>query len=109
MDEGERYWLDDSETEVLIEENERFQRVNALVEMIAETFGEPAHDDDGHWWTLGEIAACLQQRYRSQDTRTLSIRSIGKVMNYPRFHFSSKRRAQGMVYWLAERPAMPSR
>ena len=109
MDEGERYWLDDSETEVLIEENERFQRVNALVEMIAETFGEPANDDNGHWWTLGEIAACLQQRYRSQDTRTLSIRSIGKVMNYPRFHFSSKRRAQGMVYWLAERPAMPSR
>ena len=109
VDEGERYWLDDSETEVLIEENERFQRVNALVEMIAETFGEPANDDDGHWWTLGEIAACLQQRYRSQDTRALSIRSIGKVMNYPRFHFSSKRRAQGMVYWLAERPAMPSR
>ena len=101
--EGERYWLNDEETATLIEENERFQHVNALEEMIAETFRKPADDEEGRWWTLGEIAAHLQQRYRSQDTRTLTLRAIGRVLNIPRFHFDSKRRPQGMVYWLAER------
>ena len=103
VNDGERYWLNDEETATLIEENERFQHVNAIEEMIAETFRKPAAEEEGRWWTLGEIVSHLQQRYRSQDTRTLSIRSLGRVMNIPRFHFDSKRRTQGMVYWLATR------
>ncbi len=123
--EGERYWLDDEETAVLMNDNERFQRVNALEEMIAETFCRPVVNatgmeeqplslpkggsrdaTDGRWWTVGEIAACLQKRYRSQDTRSMTLRAIGHALNARRFGFESKRRAQGMVYWLAERLAV---
>ena len=100
---GERYWLDDKETQVLIAENECFQRVNALEEMIAESFCKPDDTQEGHWWTLGEIMAHLRKRYRSQDTRTIDLRSLGRTLNLPRFRFDSKRRPQGMVYWMAER------
>ena len=101
--EGQRYWLDDEETQVLIGENERFQRVNALEEMVAETFRKPAHQDEGHWYTVSEISQVLQQRYRSADTRNMTLVKLGHVLNYPRFAFESKRRTQGMVYLLIER------
>lgn len=100
---GERYWLNDEETQILNAENERFQRVNALEEMIAETFRKPASDGEGAWWTLGEVSEKLKSRYRQQDLRQLSFAALGRVMNYARFGFESKRRTQGMVYRLVER------
>ena len=100
---GERYWLDDEETRSLIEDNERFQRVNGLEEMIAETFTQPSGDDAGRWWTVSEISQRLQERYRSQEIRNSSLATIGRTLSLPRFHFESKRRPQGMVYKLAER------
>lgn len=108
VDDGERYWLNDEETATLISENDRFQRVNALEEMIAETFCQPDEKagKEGRWWTLGEVADMLKNRYRSQDTRTMTIQAIGRVLNSPRFHFANKRRMHGMVYWLAERLAV---
>ena len=103
VQDGMRYWLDDEETATLISENERFQRINALEEMVAETFRCPASDEGGRWWSVKEIADCLQQRYRPQDTRNMTLTSLGRVLNIPHFHFESKRRGQGMAYWLAER------
>jgi predicted P-loop ATPase len=100
---GERYWLNDEETRSLIEDNERFQRVNGLEEMIAETFTQPSGDDAGRWWTVSEISQRLQERYRSQEIRNSSLATIGRTLSLPRFHFESKRRPQGMVYKLAER------
>ena len=101
--EGERYWLDDEETQTLINENERFQRVNGLEEMIAETFRCPANEEEGRWYTVGEISNVLKNRYRNVDTRNMTLQSIGQVLNYPRFHFESKRKARGMAYCLALR------
>lgn len=100
---GERYWLDDSETEVLIEENSRFQHINALEEMVAETFCRPVSEKEGRWWTLGEAIRLLQQRYRSQDTDSITFNALGRVFKLPRFGFKDKRRAHGKVYWLMER------
>lgn len=100
---GERYWLNDEETQTLISENERFQRVNGLEEMIAETFRAPQPNEEGRWWTVSEVGNTLQQRYRSQDTRNMTLQSIGYALNASRFGFESKRKAQGMAYWLKER------
>ena len=103
MLDGERYWLDDSETEVLIEENSRFQHINALEEMVAETFCRPVSEKEGRWWTLGEVIRLLQQRYRSQDTDSITFNALGRVFKLSRFGFKDKRRANGKVYWLMER------
>ena len=102
VNEGRRYWLNDEETRRLIAENERFQRVNALEEMIAETFRKPVNADEGKWYSVSEISQLLQQRYRNADTRDIKLQRIGQVLNIPHFGFESKRRAQGMVYLLAE-------
>ena len=99
---GERYWLNDEETQTLISENERFQRVNGLEEMIAETFRAPQSNEEGRWWTVSEVSNALQLRYRSQDTRNMTLQSIGYALNASRFGFESKRKAQGMVYWLKD-------
>ena len=101
--EGQRYWLDDGETWVLIQENERFQRVNGLEEMIAATFRKPAGPEEGRWWTVPEISELLKSRYRSADTRGMTLSAIGQALNIPRFGFDSRRRSQGMVYLLMER------
>jgi hypothetical protein len=52
---------------------------------------------------VAEISTLLKQRFSSADTRALTLSSLGQVLNYPRFGFESKRRAQGMVYRVVER------
>jgi len=101
--EGERYWLDDDETQVLMQENDRFLRVNGIEEMIAETFRKPTDSEAGRWWTVGEVSQLLQQRYRTADTRNITLAKIGQVLNLQRFDFDSRRRNHGMVYLLEEK------
>jgi len=101
--EGQRYWLDDGETRMLMQENDRFVRVNGLEEMIAETFRKPTDVASGRWWTVSEISQLLLHRFRSTDTRDITLTKLGHVLNHSRFGFESKRRAQGMVYLLQEK------
>ncbi len=103
VNDGHRYWLDDRETAELTEENARFQRVNGLEEMIAQTFAKPAGADEGRWWTLSEVSDLLKQRYGGGDTRGLTLQAIGYTLNIPRFGFDSRRLSQGMTYLLALR------
>ena len=101
--EGQRYWLNDEETQALISENDRFQRTTGLEEMIAETFRKPTASETGRWWTVTEISERLKSCYRSADTRNMTLSTIGQTLNYPRFGFENKRRAQGSVYLLVEK------
>ena len=98
---GERYWLSDDETAVLISENDHYQRICALEEMIAETFHKPADGEKGQWLTVGEIYKLLSARYHSADMQQASLTRIGRMLSLPRFAFESKRRSQGVVYWLS--------
>ena len=99
---GERYWLNDAETQVLIAENERFQRINALEEMVGETFRRAENNEEGRWWSLTEVSDKLKDRYRNREVQNIALSTLGQVMNYPRFRFDSKRRSQGMIYRLVE-------
>ena len=99
---GERYWLNDEETQVLIAENERFQRINALEEMVGETFRRAENNEEGRWWSLTEVSDKLKDRYRNREVQNIALSTLGQVMNYPRFRFDSKRRSQGMIYRLVE-------
>ena len=96
---GERFWLNDSEIAMLIKENEPFQKLNDLVEMIGETFRSPRDDEQGKWWSLGEISQELAGRYHNFDVDT-PLQKIGSALNDVRFNFKSKRTAQHMEYWL---------
>ena len=46
---GARYYLNDEEIARLIEENERFQRIDSLAEMLSNLFRKPAADEKDTW------------------------------------------------------------
>ena len=98
----ERFWLNDKEIQTLIEENEPFQRLNDLVEMIGETFRSPKANEHARWWSLGDISQLLASRYPNFDTDT-SFQKIGNALNDVQFNFKSKRKTKHMEYWLVEK------
>ena len=99
---GERFWLNDSEIAILIKENEPFQRLNDLVEMIGESFRCPRENEQARWWSLGDISQLLARRYPNFDPET-PFQKIGSTLNDVQFNFKSKRKAQHMEYWLIEK------
>ena len=99
---GERFWLNDSEIQTLIEENEPFQRLNDLVEMIGETFRRPKDKELAKWWSLGDISALLASKYQNFDPET-PFQKIGNALNDIQFNFKSKRTTKHMEYWLIEK------
>jgi predicted P-loop ATPase len=98
----ERFWLEDDEIQTLIAENEPFQKLNDLVEMIGETFRRPKDTEQGKWWSLGDISTLLSQRYANFDPET-PFRKIGNALNDVQFNFKSKRTMKHMEYWLIEK------
>ena len=99
---GERFWLNDNEIATLIKENEPFQKLNDLVEMIGETFRCPKDNEQAKWWSLGDISQLLAQRYPNFDPET-PFQKIGSALNDVQFNFKSKRKTQHMEYWLIEK------
>lgn len=99
---GERYWLDEAEIQTLIKENEPFQKLNDLVEMIGETFSRPDDDVNGKWLSLSDISDILAQHYPSFDPDT-PFQKIGNALNDVQFNFRSKRTMKHMEYWLLEK------
>ena len=99
---GERHWLENDEIQTLIEENEPFQKLNDLVEMIGETFRRPRETEQAKWWSLGDISALLTSRYPNFDPET-PFHKIGTALNDVQFNFKSKRTTKHMEYWLIEK------
>ena len=99
---GERFWLNDDEIKTLIAENEPYQHLNDLVEMIGETFCTPIDNESGKWWSLGDISQLLASRYPNFDSET-PFRKIGNALNDIQFNFKSKRTKKHMEYWLMEK------
>ena len=102
FNQGERHWLEDNEIQTLISENEPFQKLNDLVEMIGETFRRPRETEQAKWWSLGDISALLTQRYPNFDPET-PFHKIGSALNDIQFNFKSKRTTKHMEYWLIEK------
>ena len=100
---GERHWLNDDEIDTLIAENEPYQKLNDLVEMIAETFRKPKADETAKkGWSLEEIRSLLAQRYANFDPKTSFIK-LGLALSNQQFGFESKRNAKMTVYNIVER------
>ena len=99
---GERFWLNDAEIAELIRENEPYQHLNDLVEMIGETFRSPKDSEQGNWWSLSDISKLLANRYANFDPET-PFQKIGNALNDVQFNFQSKRKTKHMEYWLVEK------
>ena len=98
---GERYWLDNSEIATLIKENEPYQKLNDLVEMIGETFCKPKAGE-GRWWTLPEIHELLKGRFTNYDPKT-TYTKLGRALSDQQFGFENDRKTSGHIYKLVEK------
>ena len=98
---GERFWLDNEEIATLIKENEPYQKLNDLVEMIGETFSKPKAGE-GRWWGLTEIHELLKNRYANYDPKT-SFTKLGRALSDQKFDFETDRKTSGHIYRLVER------
>ena len=98
---GERYWLNDEEISTLIKENEPYQKLSDLVEMIGESFCKP-REGEGRWWTMKEISEYLKSRYANYDPKT-SFEKLGRSLNNQQFAFETVRKSSGHIYYLKER------
>ena len=99
---GQRYWLDDKEIGTLIEENDRFQHIDSLVEMISQLLRVPGKDENGQWYTTSEILGLLQKRYGKATLAGCSLRKIGNVLSARPFNLKPTHRSCGSSYMLAE-------
>ena len=98
---GERYWLDNEEIATLIKENEPYQKLNDLVEMIGETFTKPKAGE-GRWWSLTEIHELLKNRYANYDPKT-TFQKLGRALSDMKYGFETDRKTSGHIYKLLER------
>ena len=101
LNNGERYWLDDAEISMLIRENEPFQRMSDLVEMVGDTFRKP-REGEGAWWSLANISSLFASRYANYDPET-SFAKLGNALNASQFDFKSRRLSHKTEYWLVEK------
>jgi hypothetical protein len=99
---GERFWLNDSEITVLIKENEPYQQLYTLEEMIAASFRKPSPSEDARWMSINEIKDILGSRFASFDPETSNV-AMGNALNDSQFSFESRRFTHGYSYRIVEK------
>ena len=103
ISEGRHYWLNDEETELLMSENQRFQRIDGVEEMLFHLFRRPAEGEQGRWWLVSEISAELRSRYTSVDTKNVTLAKIGTTLSNKLYNIKSKHTNRGTAYFLKKR------
>lgn len=100
---GSKYWLDSQDIEQLIEENERFQRIDSLAEMLNEKFRSPEGDEKGCWWSTAELLNYLQKAYGKSALQGVTPKKIGDTLSSRQFNVEGKHANVGGKYLLVER------
>ena len=100
---GQKYWLDNQEIEQLIEENDRFQRINSLAEMLNDKFRSPEGDEKGRWWSTAELLTYLQSAYGMSALHNVTPKKIGDTLSSRQFNVVGKHTNVGGKYLLVER------
>ncbi len=103
INQDKRYWLNDEEIARLIEENERFQHIDSLEEMIASTFRKPEEGETGYWLSATEVLEKLQKRYGKTSTAKFTPEKVGSRLNSRRFNFETDHKRKGNCYLLVVR------
>ena len=102
IEQGRRYFLNDEEIARLIEENERFQRIDSLEEMISCLFRKPEGGETGTWFSAAEVLEKLQARYGKASLKSYNPEKVGNSLSSRRFSFESEHKRKGNCYLLVE-------
>ena len=92
---GERYWLDDTDEDILKQTNQEFEQPTPLEQLFLCHFRAAQEEEEGAWMTPMEIISFLQKRTKDR-------LSINKVAHFGRalrkLGISSRRRNRGTEY-----------
>ncbi|MCQ2256085.1 MAG: DUF5906 domain-containing protein [Bacteroidaceae bacterium] len=101
---GARYWLNDEETRVLIEQNGRYRTMTDLAEMVDTVFTPAKDETEGRYLTTYELIDILENHFPELN-RTASLnRDLGKVLKAKHFTFHKKNTG---VSYLVKKPLTP--
>lgn len=103
LNQGERYWLDDADEELLKQENRQFEQTTPLEAALCSMTRKARNEREGEEETLMEIAEQLNKRSRILKLKltTGNISYLGRLMR--KYGFTSRRTNRGMLYrivWL---------
>lgn len=103
LNQGERYWLDDADEELLKQENRQFEQTTPLEAALCSMTRRARNEREGEEETLMEIAEQLNKRSRILKLKltTGNISYLGRLMR--KYGFTSRRTNRGMLYrivWL---------
>jgi len=90
---GEKYWFDDQETELIMSQNARFQHLSDLGQMISLIIRRPLADETPEKVMVEDIADLLEERFDSFVRIKSTNRDIGRYM---RSHGYEHRKCEGM-------------
>ena len=92
---GERYWLNDTDEDILKQTNQEFEQPTPLEQLFLCHFRAAQEEEEGAWMTPMEIISFLQKRTKDR-------LSINKVAHFGRalrkLGISSRRRNRGTEY-----------
>lgn len=98
LNQGERYWLDDADEELLKQENRQFEQTTPLEAALCSMTRKARNEREGEEETLMEIAEQLNKRSRILKLKltTGNISYLGRLMR--KYGFTSRRTNRGMLY-----------
>ena len=80
LQQGAPFWLNDEQTNVLMLQNEQFQEVDGLEQMVLAVFEKPATPEEGRVMSMPEIIGVIQSRFPAFKITNNTFREVGKVL-----------------------------
>lgn len=93
---GARYWLNDEETQMLIEQNANYRSITDLSEMVDETFGVARNENDGKYLTIYDLFDILEERFPEVNRTATLNRDLGKILKAKQY--LSRKKNTGITY-----------
>ena len=97
---GARYWFDDTETAVIMKQNEAFQIEDGLKTMINTFFIVTNDKKNGKWLPLSDIMSTLRSRYHNLKDDVGMMQQLGRQMTS--IGFTQRRSTHGMILYLVK-------
>lgn len=79
LDKDEQYWLDEQETKLVMESNQRFQLRSPEEVIFHECFRLTDNEDEGQWLTATAILLHVKQ-YAGSTIRNVNVRNFGRFL-----------------------------
>ncbi|MBR1557708.1 MAG: DUF3874 domain-containing protein, partial [Prevotella sp.] len=101
LDSGERYWFDDSESQLIIAHNSSYQQLSPAEMCFNELFQPATTENDGQWLTTAAIFNYLRRQTRSIIPPG-GLTAFGRALSHMS-QLRRKRSMQGTCYLVKQR------